>query len=140
MLSPILPVRLGEKGPPYIKEWQTESLGNLAFANKKFAHSNKGLRLDSYLVLDPDDKPAADILDRMDQKGELPPTVSWLTWRGMKIRVYQRPPGLQPVKPMQSPKLELRTGMGQYVLVPPSIFRDKPYQWIKHQSLSLIHI
>jgi hypothetical protein len=134
MLSPILPVRLGEKGPPYIKEWQTESLGNLAFANKKFAHSNKGLRLDSYLVLDPDDKPAADILDRMDQKGELPPTVSWLTWRGMKIRVYQRPPGLQPVKPMQSPKLELRTGMGQYVLVPPSIFRDKPYQWIKHQS------
>jgi len=119
MLSPILPVRLGEKGPPYIKEWQTESLGNLAFANKKFAHSNKGLRLDSYLVLDPDDKPAADILDRMDQKGELPPRYHG-SLGGDEDSGLPAPPGLQPVKPMQSPKLELRTGMGQYVLVPPA--------------------
>jgi hypothetical protein len=134
MLSPLIPVKLGEKGPPYLKEWQTESVSSLEYANKKFAHSNKGLRLDNYLALDPDDKPAAEILDGLDKKGDLPPTVSWLTWRGMKVRVYQRPNGLQPVKPTQSPKLEIRTGMGQYVLVPPSIYKGKLYEWVKHQG------
>ena len=117
-----------------MKQWQSETADALSWKAKGYPHSNKGLRLDNYLALDPDDKAAADILDDLDQKGDLPPTVSWLTWRGMKIRVYHRPEGLEPVKPTKSPKLELRTGMGQYVLMPPSIYKDKPYQWVKHQS------
>lgn len=134
MLSPIIPIVSGEKGPPIIKKWQTENPDTLNFESRSFPEGNKGLRLDNYLALDPDDKAAADLLDDLDRQGKLPPTVSWFTWRGMKIRVYQRPAGLEPVKPTQSPKLEIRTGMGQYVLMPPSIFKGKKYEWVKHQS------
>lgn len=134
MLSPIIPIVSGEKGPPIIKRWQTENPDTLNFEAKAFPAGNKGLRLDNYLALDPDDKPAADLLDDLDKEGRLPPTVAWFTWRGMKIRIYQRPRGLEPIKPTQSPKLEIRTGMGQYVLMPPSVYKDKRYEWVKHQT------
>ena len=134
MLSPIIPVVSGEKGPPIIKKWQTENPDTLNFESRSFPEGNKGLRLDNYLALDPDDKAAADLLDDLDRQGKLPPTVSWLTWRGMKIWIYQKPKGLEPVKPTESPKLEIRTGMGQYVLMPPSIYKGKKYEWVKHQT------
>lgn len=117
-----------------LKQWQTEAASTLEFEARRFPHSNKGLRLDNYVALDPDDKAAADILDDLDIRGELPPTLSWYTWRGMKIRLYRRPPHLEPIKPTKSPKLELRTGTGQYVLMPPSVYKNKKYEWAKHLS------
>ncbi len=132
--GPILPVPRGLKGPPYLKEWQSLTPEQLAFQLKAYPDANKGLRLDNYLALDPDDKAASEILDNLEREGKLPPTVAWRTWRGMIIRLYQAHNGQGPVKPVKSPKLEIRTGAGQYVLIPPSTIKAGRYIYLPEQD------
>lgn len=139
-IGPVLPVKIGEKGPPFIKEWQTISRESLEFESLRFPHSNKGLRLDAYLALDPDDMAAAKILDELESQGKLPPTVAWKTWRGMTVRLYNRYNGIRPFKPTHSPKLEIRTAMGQYVLIPPSTYKSGKYQWLPDQDPESIEV
>ena len=140
MISPLIPVKVGQKGPPYISDWQKATPSALVLECRAWPGSNIGLRLDKYLALDPDDTPAAEILDGLEKEGKLPPTVAWRTWRGMIVRLYQRREGLEPVKPRQSPKLEFRTGPGQYVLVPPSQINMKNYHWLDGQDPDSIEV
>ncbi len=129
-----MPVPRGLKGPPFLKEWQSLAPEKLAFEIKAYPDANKGLRLDNYLALDPDDKAASEILDDLEREGKLPPTVAWRTWRGMVVRIYQSFDGQGPVKPVKSPKLELRTGAGQYVLIPPSTIKTGRYIYLPEQD------
>jgi hypothetical protein len=127
MLEPTLPVVHGKKGPPLISEWQIRPWGELSQAKLRSNGCNLGLRLDNYLALDPDDEAAGQICDELEQSGVLPPTVSWQTWRGRTVRIYQLPQKKHlnaPIKPTASPMLELRLGPGQYVLMPPSYVKD----------------
>lgn len=127
MIEPLIPVAKGKKGPPLIADWQNLGWGALNQAKKAANGSNIGLRLDNYLAIDPDDEAALKICDELEKDGTLPPTVSWRTWRNRTVRIYQLPPKKYlpgPIKPTGSPKLELRMGAGQYVLIPPSIVHD----------------
>ncbi|MDD2901827.1 MAG: AAA family ATPase [Syntrophales bacterium] len=131
MLTPVIPIASGKKGPPFVKDWPHASLEALEEALEKYQGCNLALRLDRYLALDPDDQEAAKFLVRLEREGKLPPTVAWETWRGMIIRLYRRPDGLEPVKPNGSGmKLEIRTSPGQYVLIPDSIVNGKKYRWL----------
>lgn len=135
MLTPLIPIASGKKGPPYIKDWPNASLDVLEEAMKMHPGCNLGLRLDRFLALDPDNQKAATFLTQLEKKGKLPPTVSWLTWRGMQIRLYRRPPDFSPLKIIhQGMNLELRTGVGQYVLVPDSKVKTGQYKWAPHLS------
>jgi hypothetical protein len=128
------------KGPPMIKAWESATPEKLAWEMKTCPAGNTGLRLDNYLALDPDDKAAAELLDKMEQEGKLPPTVAWYTWRGMVVRLYNRQNGLLPIKPSSSPKLEIRTSKGQYVLIPFSKVKDGMYRWLEGQSPNEIEV
>lgn len=140
MIAPLLPVKVGQKGPPYISDWQNATPSKLVLECRAWPGSNLGLRLDKYFALDPDDKAASDILDSLEKEGRLPPTVAWRTWRGMIVRLYQKREGLEPIKPRQSPKLEFRTGAGQYVLIPPSQVNMKNYHWLDGQDPDSIEV
>ncbi len=129
-----MPVPRGLKGPPFLAGWQSLTPEQLAFQMKAYPDANKGLRLDNYLALDPDDKAASEILDDLEREGKLPPTVAWRTWRGMIVRLYQAYNGQGPVKPVKSPKLEIRTGAGQYVLIPPSTIKTGRYIYLPEQD------
>lgn len=133
-LGPYIPVRRGMKGPPLIHAWEQAEPAKLAFEMQAHPNANRGLRLDNYLALDPDDKAAAEILDGLEKEGKLPPTVAWYTWRNMVVRLYRRANGLVPLKPTKSPKLEIRTGPGQYVLIPSSVIKDGRYRWLPDQD------
>ena len=92
--------------------------------------SNRALRLDNFLVLDPDSEAAVALLDSMDKAGKLPPTVTYKTWRGFPQRIYKRIEGLSPFKIISNGiELEVRTGNGQYVIIPPSKVKNSQYQF-----------
>jgi archaellum biogenesis ATPase FlaH len=136
MIGPLIPVKVGQKFPPYLKEWQTVSREELARVIAEHPGANVALRLDDYSALDPDDEVASDFLNKLEQEGCLPPTPTWTTWRNRTVRLYRRADGLQPIKPPAgSPMmLEIRTGPGQYVLIPPSQVNGRPYKWGPHLS------
>ena len=135
-IGPLIPVKLGAKFPPLLKGWQNATPEDLTQAWERYEGSNSALRLDHYLALDPDDEMASKFLTGLEKEGKLPPTISWSTWRNRTIRLYRRPNGLQPVKPPAgSPMmLEVRTGPGMYVIIPPSQVNGRPYQWSPHLS------
>jgi hypothetical protein len=143
MIGPQLPIVKGKKGPPLLSGWESAPWGDLQKACQLANGTNRGLRLDEYLALDPDDQAAEDICSRLELEGKLPPTVAWRTWRNRIVRIYQRPPAKllnAPIKPTISPMLELRIGSGQYCIIPPSIVTDPElrktgkYQWLEGQS------
>jgi len=135
-LGPLIPVKLGCKGPPYLKEWEHASLEALSEIWGRFPGANPGLRLDHYLILDPDDDAAQRFLDDLEFQGLLPPTVAWRTWRGMTVRLFKSRNGMGPVKPPRgaSMMLEIRTGAGQYVLIPPAQVNGRLYSWLPDQD------
>jgi len=135
-LGPLIPVKFGTKGPPLIRDWPNASSVVLAEAWQRWEGANRGLRLDSYLVLDPDDDAAAEFLNRLEQEGKLPPTIAWRTWRRRVVRLYRRVNGMQPIKPQKnaSMMLEVRTGPGHYVIIPPSQVNGRPYVWLPDQD------
>ena len=135
-LRPLIPVKLGSKYPPFIKEWQQADQETLAEAWERYEGANVALRLDDYLALDPDDRAAADFLNGLEREGKLPPTITWATWRNRTVRIYRRVNGLTPIKPPSgSPMmLEIRTGPGQYVIIPPSQVNGRPYIWLPELS------
>jgi hypothetical protein len=97
--------------------------------------ANPALRLDHFLALDPDSREAIDYLASLETDGKLPPTVTWHTWRDHPIRLYNRPEALQPLKINRNGLvLELRTGEGQYVLIPPSRVNTGNYRFAPHLS------
>lgn len=132
MLKTVLPIKRGTKGPPLLKEWQRASLEELEEVLARHYHNcNYGLRLDYYLTLDPDDQKAADYLDSLEKAGLLPPTPTWTTWRGMKIRLYRRPEGEVPFNIKDDRMdLQIRMGSGQYCLIPNSQVKDGTYAWM----------
>ena len=125
---------MGAKAPPLLQEWQKATPEELQEALKRHPLCNYGLRPDQYLALDPDDQKAADFLNRLEQQGHLPPTVTWLTWQGMSIRLYRHFEGLQPFKINSYMKLEVRTGPGQYCIIPDSTVNKKTYKWFPGKS------
>ena len=97
---------------------------------KRNPKSNRALRLDNFLVLDPDSEDAVELLDSLDKAGKLPPTVTYKTWRGFPQRIYMKVEGLSPFKIISNGiELEVRTGNGQYVLIPPSRVKNSQYQF-----------
>jgi hypothetical protein len=136
MLAPLIPVPPGRKGAPYLKDWGKLPPEVLDAELKKRPGCNVGLRLDHFLALDADDQGAYDFLDKLEQEGRLPPTVAWTTWRNRTVRLYRRTDGLQPIKPPTgSPMmLEVRTGPGQYVIIPPSQVNGRSYKWVPYLS------
>jgi archaellum biogenesis ATPase FlaH len=134
--GPFLPIKAGQKFPPCLKDWQKASREDLARVMMEHQGANVALRLDNHLALDPDDQAASDFLDTLEQGGRLPPTVAWTTWRKHTVRLYRRADGLQPIKaPAGSPMmLEVRTGAGQYVLIPPSKVNGRSYKYVPHLS------
>jgi archaellum biogenesis ATPase FlaH len=135
-IGPLIPVKLGAKFPPLLREWQNASQADLAQAWGRFEGANIALRLDHLLALDPDDQAAQDFLDTLEKEGQLPPTITWSTWRNRTIRLYRGRNGLSPVKPPKgSPMmLEVRTGSKQYCILPPSQVNGRLYQFLPHLS------
>lgn len=130
-LKPILPVKGGDKAPPLLSDWQNATPEELKQACLKHCRKrsvNLGLRLDHYLVLDPDDEKAVGLLEELEREGILPETLTWLTWRGYPIRCYLAKEGVVPKKWHNDLHLELRTGKGQYCLIPPSVVNGNAYR------------
>ncbi len=122
------------KAPPPPK-WQKLTCEEHA---KRLANheGNIGYRLDEICVIDPDNAAAVSRLSELEAKGELPLTVTSLTWQGRPHRFYRLP--ASPIKPLDinrdGIRCELRTASTQYVLAPPSVVqkdgRSGKYRWM----------
>jgi hypothetical protein len=135
LLQPLIPIKPGAKAPPLLQKWPEATPAGLKEAVAANAGCNLALRLDNYLALDPDNLEAAAYLEQLEQEGFLSATWTWATWRKMKIRLYQRPEGLSPMKVKKDGmKLEVRTGSGQYCLIPHSGVNGKHYEWLPGPS------
>jgi hypothetical protein len=131
LLHPVIPIKAGVNGPPLLKGWQEASEAELEEILERNPQCNRGMRLDHYLVLDPDNQEAIEYLDRLEQESLLPITWTWITWRGRKARVYSRQEGLQyfQIKEKDGINLEIRTGSGHYCVTPDSRVNDGTYKW-----------
>jgi len=140
-LGPIIPVAAGVKSPPLVAGWQTMSAAELLKAVKANMQRspNFALRLDNYLALDPDDEAAVNLLQKMEDDGFLPPTLTWETWRGHPVRLYcARADTPKTVQYKKGVHLELRTSSGSYVLIPPSVVKGNKYRFVREMEPSLL--
>ena len=139
MLTPLLPIPKGRKGPVF-KGWQDMSHAQLAAELAGQNGCNLGVRLDHYAVLDPDSKAAGQQCETWEAEGKLPRTVAWRTAAGNIKRLFKRPPELQSCLTIQDIKLQLRTGAGMQDVVPPSYVKDSKkgidgvYEWLPGQD------
>lgn len=132
-LGPLLPIPRGKKGPPCFEQWQSKTEGELEELYPRFKNCNPALRLDTLVQIDADNEPALKKVAEMKRAGILPPTVNYLTWRGVETPLYKAPPGLKSFDVTANRlKLQIRTGPGHYALIPDSVFNGKPYKWAKH--------
>ncbi len=134
MISPIIPIPKGRKGPN-LPNWQTLTPEQLAIKLKKSNGCNRGVRLDNYAVIDPDSKWAGVLMCEWEEQGELPPTIAWRTAAGNIKRLFKRPPGLEKTLTVKG-GLQLRTGAGMQDVIPPSYVKDPEkgidgtYSWL----------
>lgn len=132
-LGPLVPLGPGTK-KPYLEDWSTASRKELAASMKARSGSNIGLRLDDYLVIDPDNEMAVAVVDQMAKEGKLPPTLSFTTWRDIRKYIYRKSPYLPELVASDRKKnpicMELRTGSGHQEVLPGSIVKGKPYTWV----------
>jgi hypothetical protein len=118
------------------------SIGNVSFPTRRrspkqlLGHIMPGnkpdkdhvlVSLHDYLVLDPKNQRAKDLLDRLEVDGVLPLTISWWGEAGKKLRLYQLDPlafGM-PSFTVRAKDLhfEVKTGLGEFHLIPE--FRDE---------------
>lgn len=145
-IAPFLPIPKGQKGTR-LKDWSRLPWSDLAEAVKNNIGGNLGVRLDNLFALDPDCPEAEKFCNELEAKGELPPTVAYRTASGFTGRIFS-PPLCKPKNgrtwaplKIDSPmKLEVRTGAGQYIVIPPSYVEKtrtgKPgtYEWLPGHS------
>ena len=112
--------------------WSLETLNQ---DMEKMEGSIEGrLYLSGYVTLEPVNTEAEDYLG-LQKEGYLPPTVSWLSDEGMKIRIYLAPEGVFPIDVhCDGMALEVHTGGGDCVLVKSSQVRRRYYQACKDAS------
>jgi hypothetical protein len=140
-LEPLLPLAKNGK-ECFLKDWSTLPHGALAEAVRENNGGNIGLRLDLYMVLDPDCPEAEKFVNELDANGEIPTTITYQTASGHTCRIYTPPPGRnhKSLKIKNGMDLELRTGSGMQCVIPPSYLSEsktgKPgkYQWIPGHS------
>lgn len=140
-LGPIIPVAAGVKSPPLVAGWQTMGAAELLQAVKANMDRspNFALRLDNYLALDPDDEVAVNLLQKLEDEGLLPPTLTWETWRGHPVRLYcARADVPKTVQYKKGVHLELRTSSGNYVIIPPSVVKGQQYRFVREMEPSLL--
>ena len=132
-IGPLVAVKIGTKGHVHSTGWQILPPMMLQEAMTEHPKCNVGLRLDSFLVLNPGSAEAMAFLEELERAGKLPRTVTWRTAAGHVSWLYQTPSG-ERVKHMGSwdntLAMEIRTGRGHYCLIPPSQVDGKPYLWI----------
>lgn len=132
-LTPLLPVKRGAKGPPLIDKWQERTPEELEEQYLKHPGCNVGVRLDTLTHVDSDNSEATKLVARLLKSGELPPTLTYLTWRGSQGLLYRARPGLKSFDVTANGlKLQIRTDRGHYALIPDSIHQGKFYTWVKH--------
>jgi hypothetical protein len=134
MLAPQLPVPRGKKGPPFFKDWQLKSPDELEELLQRYPNSNRGLRLDYHIQVDPDNEAAIRRVKQFQAEGILPPTLTYITWRGRECslyRVHRNIPSSFDIT-AEGMELQIRTDSGHYCLIPDSVVRGKPYRWAKH--------
>jgi len=140
-LGPLVPIRKGSKGHSHMRNWQKVSPKVLQeVMERHYPGCNVGLRLDSYLALDPDSEDAEAFLGQLERNGKLPPTVAWRSASGRVTRLYKPPAGVivKPIGPSSNVfSLELRIGKGNQCLIPPSEAENKQkpgelrrYKWV----------
>ena len=95
MLAPQLPIPRGKKAPPFFKEWETKSPDELEELLIKFPNSNRGLRLDHHIQVDPDNKAAVKKVKQLQADGILTPTITYSTWRDIECSIYQAHPDIR---------------------------------------------
>jgi hypothetical protein len=133
MLGPLIPIPRGKKGPPFFDGWQKKPADELEDLYRHYPNPNPALRLDKLIQLDADNGPAIEMIAQLKRTGVLPPTINYLTWRGIETPLYKAPPGLKSFDIMEGGlNLQVRTGAGHYALIPDSVFRGKSYIWARH--------
>lgn len=135
MIGPLLPIPRGKKGPPFFKEWELKSPGELEELYHEYPGCNPAVRLDSIIQVDADNEPAIKKVAEMKRTGILPATLNYNTWRGVETPLYKARPGVKSFDITGGGlKLQIRTGSGHYALIPDSIFNGKSYTWVKHMG------
>jgi hypothetical protein len=133
ILAPLLPIPRGKKGPPFFDDWQHKTADDLDDLFLKYPGCNRGLRLDRYVQVDADNEAAVKAVKELQAERVLPPTLTYITWRGVETPLYKAPPGLKSFDiKTDGLNLQIRTGPGHYALIPDSVFKGKPYAWAKH--------
>ena len=117
--------------------WSLETLNQ---DMEKMKGSTEGrLYLSGYVTLEPVNTKAEDYLGLLEKEGYLPPTVSWLSDDGMKIRIYLAPEGVFPCDiNCAGMALEVHTGGDDCVHVKSQQVRRRYYQACEDASFLIM--